>query len=141
MSTRRVLATALLLLGAATFLRANAGQTQAPAPQTPARPNAAADEGIPIANDVVVRVCGECHDADAKQRMSRISYRRTTPEGWQETIRRMATLNKAQIEPADARVIVKYLADNLGLAPEEARPGAFETERRMIDYTYSANTD
>ena len=73
--------------------------------------------------------------------MSRISYRRTTPEGWQETIRRMVTLNKAPIDPADARVIVKYLSDNLGLAPEEAKPGAFESERRLIDHTYAANTD
>src|SRR6185503_12304623 len=86
-------------------------------------------------------VCGECHKIDGKFRMSRISYRRTTPEGWQETIRRMVTLNKAQIDPNDARVIVKYLADNLGLAPEEAKPGAFESERRFIDYTYTANAD
>jgi quinohemoprotein amine dehydrogenase len=53
----------------------------------------------------------------------------------------MVTLNKAEIDPADARVIVKYLSDHLGLAPEEARPGAFETERRLIDYTYTANSD
>jgi quinohemoprotein amine dehydrogenase len=78
---------------------------------------------------------------DGEFRMSRISYRRTTPEGWQETIRRMVTLNKAQIDPGDARVIVKYLSDNLGLAPEEAKPGAWESERRLIDYTYTANTD
>ena len=69
--------------------------------------------------------------------MSRISYRRTTPEGWQETIRRMVTLNKAEIEPADAREIVKYLSDNLGLAPEETKPAYFETERRLIDFKYT----
>ena len=109
--------------------------------QTPARSTTDTDEGIPITNDLVFRVCGECHKVDGKDRMSRVSYRRTTPEGWQETIRRMATLNKAQIDPADARVIVKYLSDRLGLAPEEAKPGAFESERRMIDWSYTANAD
>jgi quinohemoprotein amine dehydrogenase len=53
----------------------------------------------------------------------------------------MATLNNVDIDPADARVIVKYLSDNLGLAPEEAKPGAFEVERRLVDYKYGANTD
>jgi quinohemoprotein amine dehydrogenase len=144
---KRGLAAALCSLALATIVRAGAAPQNPPPPppqSTPAPTPAAArdsDEGIPIQNDVVLRACGECHDVDAKSRMSRISYRRTTPEGWQETIRRMVTLNKAQIDPADARVIVKYLADNLGLAPEEAKPGAFESERRLIDYTYTANSD
>jgi quinohemoprotein amine dehydrogenase len=114
-------------------------QEQKPAP--PAKPAAASDEGIPIANQTVTTVCGDCHSTDAKGRMSRISYRRTTPEGWQETIRRMATLHKVDIEPAAAREIVKYLSDHLGLAPEEAKPAAFEVERRLIDYRYAANAD
>src|SRR5262245_37532411 len=143
---KRAIGVALLVLGLAT---ANAGLASSPVPlpqQTPApspAPSTAkdADDGIPINNDTVVNVCGECHKVDGKFRMSRISYRRTTPEGWQETIRRMVTLNKAQVDPADARVIVKYLSDNLGLAPEEAKPGAFESERRFIDYTYTANAD
>src|SRR5688572_17225133 len=146
---KRGLAAALCSLALATIVRAGAAPQNPPPPPppqqaTPAPTPAAArdsDEGIPIQNDVVLRACGECHDVDAKSRMSRISYRRTTPEGWQETIRRMVTLNKAQIDPVDARVIVKYLADNHGLAPEEAKPGAFETERRLIDYTYTANSD
>ena len=100
------------------------------------------DEGIPITNAKVKLVCGGCHKSDAKGRMSRISFRRTTPEGWQETIRRMATLNKADIEPTDAREIVKYLSDNLGLAPEEVKPAAFEVERRLIDFKYpNADTE
>jgi quinohemoprotein amine dehydrogenase len=114
-----------------------------PPPQQPPAP-AAQDEpadGIPITDPVVKRVCGDCHASDGQGRMSRISYRRTTPEGWQETIRRMATLNEAPIDPADARVVVKYLADHLGLAPEEAKPGAFEVERRLIDWTYEGDKD
>jgi quinohemoprotein amine dehydrogenase len=119
------------------------GQAQAAGAPTPAPSTAkpADDEGIPITHEKTKTVCGDCHKIDDKGRMSRISYRRTTPEGWQETIRRMVTLNKAEIEPADARDIVKYLADNLGLAPEEVKPAAFELERRLIDYKYTANTD
>ena len=41
------------------------------------------------------------------------------------------------MEPADAREALKYLANNLGLAPEEARTAAFEAEKRMIEYKYS----
>jgi quinohemoprotein amine dehydrogenase len=53
----------------------------------------------------------------------------------------MATLNKAPLEPEVAREVVKYLADNLGLAPEEVKPGAFEVERRLVDYKYEAHAD
>lgn len=116
-------------------------QAQTPPAPTAAAPKADDNEGIPITNDVVRRVCGDCHKSDAKGRMSRISFRRTTPEGWQETIRRMVTLNKADVDPADARVMVKYLSDHLGLAPEELKPAAFEVERRMIDFKYTANAD
>ena len=143
---RQGIGAAVLVLGLATVVnsashQAAPQQSPSPSPSPAAAQSKEADDGIPINNDTVVNVCGECHKVDGKFRMSRISYRRTTPEGWQETIRRMVTLNKAQIDPADARVIVKYLADNLGLAPEEAKPGAFESERRFIDYTYTANAD
>jgi len=99
------------------------------------------DAGIPITSDLVKRTCSPCHKVDEKQRMSRISWRRTTPEGWEQTIKRMISLNNLKMEPADAREILRYLADNLGLAPEEARPAAFEVEKRMIDYKYTANKD
>lgn len=102
------------------------------------------DEGIPVTNAVVTRVCSPCHEVDAKGRMSRVSYRRTTPEGWQQTIKRMVRLDEAQLEPGEAREVLRYLADNLGLAPEEVKPGAFEVERRTpsyMDYSYTASKD
>ncbi len=68
--------------------------------------------------------------------MTRISYLRKTPEGWETSIRRMVTLNNAKLEPEAARNVVKYLSNQQGLAPEEARPGRFDAERRMIDYAY-----
>jgi quinohemoprotein amine dehydrogenase len=94
------------------------------------------DAGIPITNELVRDTCSPCHKEDDKHRLTRISWRRTTPEGWEQTIKRMVSLNGVTMEPAEAREIVKYLADNLGLAPEEAKPAAFEVERRMIEYSY-----
>lgn len=99
------------------------------------------DEGIPVTSDLVKRKCGSCHRADEKGRLSRISYRRTTPEGWEQTIKRMITLNNLAFEPAEARDVLRYLADHHGLAPEEAKPAAFEVERRQIEYTYPGDKD
>ena len=56
--------------------------------------------------------CGSCHKLDEKMRMSRISYRRTTPEGWEETIKRMVSLDSVHLEPAAARQIL----DQAGLS-------------------------
>jgi quinohemoprotein amine dehydrogenase len=110
---------------------------QKPADASPRKP----DEGIPVTSAAVQRACGSCHAADEKQQMSRISFQRNTPEGWQETIRRMGALNGLRIEPQTAREVVKYLSDHLGLAPEEVRPAAWDLERRVTDYKYAANAD
>lgn len=89
--------------------------------------------GIPIENATVRATCGGCHKPDERGRMSRISYQRNTPEGWQDTIRRMMALNGLKMDPAAGREVVRYLSNNLGLAPEEARPVAYEVEKRLID--------
>jgi quinohemoprotein amine dehydrogenase len=107
---------------------------------TPAQ-SAKAEEGIPIPDPLVQKACGPCHTVDDKQQISRISFQRNTPEGWQDVIRRMVELNGLQIDPPTARAVVKYLSDHLGLAPEEARAAAFEVERRSIDFKYTASTD
>ena len=101
----------------------------------------AKNEGLPVQNDLVRAKCGSCHRSDDKGRMSRISYRRATPENWERTIKRMVSLNHVTLDPADARNILKYLADHQGLAPDEDRPIAFDAERRMIEYTYAADKD
>jgi len=102
---------------------------------------AAADQGIAVESDLVKSKCGGCHKPDANNRMSRISYRRASPENWERTVERMISINHAAVSAADARAIVKYLADHNGLAPEEARPAAFEYERRVIEYSYQADAD
>jgi quinohemoprotein amine dehydrogenase len=133
------LASTLWLAAAGTVINGN--QATSPQPPGSGAPQQKAEEGIPIQSPVVQKACAPCHALDDKQQMSRISFRRSTPEGWQTTIRRMVALNGMRIEPHTAREVVKYLSDNLGLAPEEARPAAFETERRLIDFTYAANAD
>ena len=113
---------------------------QAPAPPAPVAPPPA-EEGIPITSQAVLKACGSCHRPDDKGQMTRISFQRNTPEGWQDTIKRMMALNGLKLDPAVGREVVKYLSDNLGLAPEEARPVAYEVERRVVDETYTASTD
>lgn len=107
----------------------------------PATADASTEEGIPIQSELVRARCGTCHRVDDKMRMSRISYRRATPENWERTIKRMVSLNHVALDVADARNILKYLADHNGLAPDEVRPITFEAEHRMVEYTYAADKD
>jgi quinohemoprotein amine dehydrogenase len=134
MQLRLLTATVLLFIGALAI-------TSAQAPQPSAAPTAKPDEGIPVTDQTVQKACGTCHRPDDKGQMSRISFQRNTPEGWQNTIQRMAALNGLNIDPATARQVVKYLANNHGLAPEEAKPAAWEVEKRWIDFKYPANAD
>lgn len=112
-----------------------------PGSTSPASEPRPEDEGIPVTDKLVRDSCGTCHKTDDKGLMTRVSFRRTTPEGWQQTIRRMVTLNGADLKPEQARAIVKYLSNHHGLAPEELKPAAFEIERRLIDYKYAADRD
>lgn len=96
--------------------------------------------GYAIDDQTVVARCSRCHEVDDDGRMSRISYLRKTPEGWQTSIRRMVALHGLRIEPEDAAAVVRYLADEQGIAPEELRPALFEVERRMIDHDYEGDS-
>ncbi len=113
---------------------------QAPAAAPAAKP-APAETGIPVTNQTVIKACGGCHRPDDKGQLSRISFQRNTPEGWQDTIKRMVALNGLKLDPTVGREVVKYLSDTLGLAPEEARAAAYEVERRVVDEPYKANED
>lgn len=91
------------------------------------------ESGIPVTDALTIAKCASCHTKDDKGNLSRISWTRTTPEGWQEAIKRMVRLNGLTLQPADARLIVKYLSNNHGLAPEEAKPVMYMTEHRIQD--------
>lgn len=97
------------------------------------------EAGIPVTDALTIAKCGGCHAADSKGNLSRISWSRTTPEGWSQAIKRMVRLNGAVITPDESRAIVKYLSGAHGLAPEEARPVMYMPEHRMIDETNIPN--
>src|SRR6266704_5549516 len=75
--------------------------------------------GIPISHQLTIDKCGGCHQRDAEGMMRRLSYIRTTPEVWEQAIKRMVRLNGLTIKPEEAREILRYLSTNNGLAPEE----------------------
>jgi len=91
------------------------------------------EEGVPVTDPLVISKCGTCHTKDAKGNLSRISFERSTPEGWEEAIKRMVRLNGLTITPAEAKSILKYLSTYHGLAPEEARPVLYMAEHRVLD--------
>jgi len=97
---------------------------------TPAQPQ---EDGIPVTDALTISKCASCHAKDDKGNLTRISWIRTTPEGWEEAIKRMIRLNGLTLEPADAKAIVKYLSTSHGLAPEEAKPVMYMTEHRIQD--------
>lgn len=110
-----------------------------PGAAMPAEAQQAPPPGYPIADSTVIRACGACHTRDSTGRMSRLSYLRKTPEGWETSIRRMATLNNVVLDSETARQVLRYLANHQGLAPAEVEPGRFEVERRLIEWQYTAN--
>ena len=97
-------------------------------PAQPAKPEA----GIPINDQLTISKCGGCHQRDGSGMMRRISYIRTTPEVWEEAIKRMVRLNGLAIQPEEARLILRYLSANNGLSPDEAKPIFWEAEHRLF---------
>ncbi len=111
-----------VLAGAVVLLVAVLGQAQ----------GTTAAVGIPINHQLTLDKCGGCHPRDASGMMRRISYMRTTPEVWEQAIKRMIRLNGLVIKPEEAREILRYLSNNNGLAPEEAKTAFWEAEHRMF---------
>lgn len=116
------------------FAFAASSQTQSPTTTPPAaQDKPPSEDGIPVTNQLVIDKCSSCHKKDDKGRLTRISWERTTPEGWQQVIKRMVRLNGVTLAPEEARQIVRYLSTNHGLAPEEAKPALYQAEHRMLD--------
>ena len=90
--------------------------------------------GIPINDQLTINKCAGCHPRDSSGMMSRISYMRTSPEIWDQAIKRMIRLNGLALTPVQLRDIVRYLSSNNGLAPEEMKPAFWEVEHRTIGY-------
>ena len=71
---------------------------------------APAEDGIPVTDALTISKCASCHAKDDKGNLTRISWISTTPEGWEEAIKRMVRLNGLTLQPAEAKLIVKYLS-------------------------------
>jgi quinohemoprotein amine dehydrogenase len=133
----------ILILFVALFFWCVSAQTQSNDPQSARadeQQGGASEEGIPVKSALVIAKCSSCHKRDDKGRLTRISYQRRTPEGWELAIKRMVRLNGLSLSPNDARQIVKYLSKFHGLAPEESRPAFYEAERRVLDETAPSNS-
>jgi len=93
-----------------------------------------ATAGIAINDPLTIQKCGGCHQRDSSGMMKRLSYIRTSPEVWDQAIKRMIRLNGLKLTPAELHDIVRYLSNNNGLAPEEMKPGFFDIEHRTTGY-------
>src|SRR3954471_13164034 len=90
-STWRSRAVAVLLAAAlSSFSQTPAGASRRGSGDT--SPDEKPEEGIPVTSELVLSKCGGCHAKDDKGNLSRISWERTTPEGWEEAIKRMVRL-------------------------------------------------
>lgn len=134
----RVIKTLLGIFLPACFLSFNLAVHSQSAPQD--KPKDGGDDGIPVTDKLVIEKCSGCHKRDGKGNLTRISYERLTPEGWQQAIKRMVRLNGLSLAPEEARSIVKYLSNYHGLAPEEAKPAMYQAEHRVIEETVADET-
>jgi len=90
-------------------------------------------QGLPVTSKLVRDSCGGCHQVDSEQRMSRISYVRKTPEGWEETIQRMARLHGFSVPQADARQIEQYLSEKHSLTASELEKIAYSLDGEDVE--------
>ncbi len=79
---------------------------------------------------VMIKACAGCHAFTDEGKLSRIKDIRKTPEGWDMTLVRMGIWHDVQLTPEERRLLVKYLADTQGLAPEETADYRGLLERR-----------
>jgi ferredoxin-NADP reductase len=87
-------------------------------------PPAAID--IDLAAAMMERRCSKCHNLD------RIAGARKDARGWLSTVNRMRTLSDSGISEEDARIIVSYLASQMG--PRGAGSSAgLEVARALVD--------
>lgn len=121
-----------LVFAVLSFVHSARAQSDAKGPGSEAKPT----EGIPATDPLVIAKCSGCHKKDDKGNLTRISWERTTPEGWEEVIKRMVRLNGLTLRPDEARAVVKSLSTTHGLAPEEAKAISYMSEHRIVDEAY-----
>ena len=60
-----------------------------------------AEDGIPVTDDVVKAKCGTCHASDERRNLQMLSWTRTTPEGWQDALKRMILSENLMVTPVE----------------------------------------
>jgi len=99
------------------------------------------EEGVPVTDPLVMAKCGSCHARHDKGNMERISWARTTPEGWQNALKRMILVKGVSLTAQEGRLIARYLSTYHGLAPEEGVPVRHIAERRIHEESNIADSD
>lgn len=126
----RVLA-CVLLFGSTATAQMPGPPGGAPTSRPGEGPPKAPRRGIPVTEPLLYKHCSTCHKTDENGLMSRISYLRKTPEGWEQSLKRMARQLELGFTAEEARSIVAYLANEHGLTRSEAERSLYEVERRV----------
>ncbi len=87
--------------------------------------------GIAVTDPLVIETCSPCHERNDEGFMTRLSYMRKSPEGWEISLKRMLRLYGVELEPGQAKQMIRYLANDHGLARAEAASSMYEAERRV----------
>ncbi len=88
------------------------------------------DQGQALFGPALVEArCSGCHEPVDGGGLYRIHNIRKSPEGWDMTLARMTIWHGVELPYAECQAIVKYLADTLGLAPEETAPYRWALEQ------------
>lgn len=85
--------------------------------------------GIKVTNDLILTTCTPCHSNDAGI-VSRISFLRKSPEGWEETLWRHKRIHGLKVSREQKEALLLYLSDKQGLAPAEVAPFSYTLEKR-----------
>jgi quinohemoprotein amine dehydrogenase len=91
--------------------------------------SALGESGIPITSDKILNMCTDCHKNN-RGVVSRISFLRKSPEGWEETLWRHKRTHGVSITRDEKEALILYLSDKQGLAPAEVAPYAYTLEKR-----------
>lgn len=92
----------------------------------------------PSAPALVRTKCQMCH-APTEDGWTRISEGRRTPEGWDMTVARMMYAHGVKLTAVERQIVVKYLSDTQGLAPEETDGYRYAVERQPSVVEHFAN--
>jgi len=80
------------------------------------------EEGVPVTDPLVIAKCGSCHARDDKGNMERISWARTTPEGWQNALKRMILVKGVSLTAQEGVSSPDISARSMGWRPRKPCP-------------------